>query len=106
MQQNHIIQKISQFPSIYFDLADTRINTSEEKKLSTIAIILEKYFGKSCPDMIGSVSAIDKCSRKHGTRFNNRYAKFEIAFSTMAGTMVELGYNNIYTYMQKKMISK
>ena len=52
--------KYSQFPSIYFDLADTRINTSEEKKLSTIAIILEKQphikikiIGNACN--IGSV---------------------------------------------------
>tara|TARA_B100000902_G_scaffold343868_1_gene348841 strand:- start:11508 stop:12650 length:1143 start_codon:yes stop_codon:yes gene_type:complete len=81
-------------------------STNSELFISDIAIILEKYFGKCCPNMIGSVSAIDKCSRKYGTRFNNRYAKFEIAFSTMAGTMVELGYNNIYTYMQKKMIYK
>tara|TARA_B100001175_G_scaffold282602_1_gene261847 strand:+ start:3208 stop:4344 length:1137 start_codon:yes stop_codon:yes gene_type:complete len=107
---SHILkQEWKMAARLYVRKMTNKTNISSTKSdlfISDIAIILEKYFGKCCPNMIGSVSAIDKCSRKYGTRFNNRYAKFEIAFSTMAGTMIELGYNNIYTYMQKKMISK
>lgn len=80
---------------------------SNEKKNNfelDITNILSRNFGKKNPDMIHCVSEMDNCSRRYGTRFNNRYAKFELAFSTMASTMVELGHENIYEYMQKTLI--
>ena len=80
---------------------------SDGKKINfefDIANILSNNFGKNNPDMITCISEMDYCSRHYGTRFNNKYAKFELAFSTMASTMVELGHNNIYEYMEKTLM--
>ena len=69
-----------------------------------ISNILKHHFDKIRPDILNSVIDLSKCSEKYNTKFNNKYAKFELAFSTLACTMVELGYNNIYEYMKHVLI--
>lgn len=92
---------------LYITKMTEKCEMSDEKKNNfeiDITNILFKNFGKNNPDMINCVSEMDNCSRHYGTRFNNRYAKFELAFSTMASTMVELGHDNIYEYMGKTLM--
>ena len=92
---------------IYVSKMTEKCQMSDGKKINfefDIANILSNNFGKNNPDMITCISEMDYCSRHYGTRFNNKYAKFELAFSTMASTMVELGHNNIYDYMEKTLM--
>tara|TARA_B100000902_G_scaffold396650_1_gene458258 strand:- start:1148 stop:2362 length:1215 start_codon:yes stop_codon:yes gene_type:complete len=92
---------------LYVSKMTEKCEMSDGKKINfefDITNVLSRNFEKNNPDMITCVSEMDNCSRHYGTRFNNRYAKFELAFSTMASTMVELGHNNIYSYMEKTLI--
>ena len=72
--------------------------------MNDISDILRQHFEKQRPDILNSVTDLTKCSKKYNTKFNNKYAKFELAFSTLACTMVELGYDNIYEYMKQVLI--
>ena len=71
-----------------------------ERFMREVSNILSEHYGHESPDIMGSVCALTKCSKKYGTKFNNQYAKFEMGFSTLACTMVELGYPNIYDFMK------
>ena len=100
----HIVKKEYAMASrLYVSKMINKIHMDQNTKnqfIHDITNILEKNFHTQQPDIMKSVTDIDTCSQKYGTTFNNKYATFELAFSTMASTMVELGHNNIYEYMR------
>lgn len=68
--------------------------------------ILEEHFNKEKVDIASSVKSLSSCSKKHGSKFNDKYVKFELAFATFACTMVELGHENIFSLLKKRILHR